>query len=162
MKLSKKLAKAITSAAESNNKGTTFYRVTLDQLKEVFSEGNDSNLWMIYAISEYGFNAIRIEDIWGSAVIEDELYLCKTDGNYISVKGQDDVEPETALETYDIVDLFKYIVDDTPAEVIKKMITDDEFNFHDLDELAFKMMEDGHSFLSIAKDAKEIYLLDEE
>ena len=158
MKISKKFTEVFAESSV-NSSGTTFYRVTLDQLADAFAQDNDPNLWMIYAIREFGFNAIKIKDIWGSGLIDDTLYLCKTNGQLLIIKGVE-VDPESALEEVSLEDLSEYIEDSTP-EIIRKMITDDEFNFQDIDDLALKMLEDGHSFLEIAKAAQEVYLLDD-
>lgn len=157
MKISKKLTEAV-SGSSVNPSGTTFYRVSLEQLTDAFVSDNNSNLWMIYSIREFGFDAIKIKDIWGSEVVDDVLYLCKTDGQPLIINDVE-VDPESALEDVPLQDLEEYIKDSTP-EIIRKMITDYEFNFQDIDDLALKMLEDGHSFLEIAKDAQEVDLLD--
>lgn len=159
MKISKKLTEVVAESAVHPS-GTTFYRVTLEQLTDAFVSDNHSNLWMIYAIREFGFNAIKIKDIWGSGIVDDILYLCKTNGQLLIINDVE-INPEYALEEISIEDLAEYIKDSTP-EVIRKMITDDEFNFQDIDDLALKMLEDDHSFLEIAKAAQEVYLLDEQ
>lgn len=158
MKISKKLTEVIAEST-IHPSGTTFYRVTLEQLTDAFVSDNHSNLWMIYAIREFGFNAIKIKDIWGSGIVDDVLYLCKTDGQLLIINDVE-IDPESALEEVSLEDLTQYIKDGTP-EIIRKMITDYEFNFQDIDELALKMLEDGHRFLEIAKDAQEVNLLDD-
>lgn len=158
MKISKKLVE-VTADSTPHPSGTTFYKVTLEQLVEAFKSDNHSNLWMIYAVNEFGFDAIKIKDIWGSAVVGDVLYLCKTNGQPLFID-EGEVDPEMALEDVSIDKLSEYVKDSTP-DIIRKMITDDEFKFQDIDDLALKMLEDGHGFLEIAKAAQEVYLLED-
>lgn len=149
----------ITANSEFNTGDTVFYKVTLDKLHDSFSESSpDHNLWLEYAIRIYGFDAIKVDDIWGSKVVDDVLYLCSTNGQPIYVDGVP-VDPEKALESFDVSELSDYI-EDADTDIVREIITDYEFDLKDVDELALEMLKMGESFIVIGQDANEIYLFD--
>ena len=146
----------ITAATES---GTVFYKCKLDQVIQA-EKDNDCNTWLLYALIEYGWNAIDFDhNMYGSAIIDDELYICKTDGYEINVDGEQ-VDPESALEDYDIESLSGYIQDAT-ADIIIHSITEYELSKDiDVEELAIQMLNDQYSFVDLVEAAKDADIIE--
>lgn len=140
------------TAAENN--GTMFYRCTLDQVINAHRDAN-SNVWLIYALEEYGWNAIDFDhNLFGSALIDDDLYICKTDGYEININGEN-VDPETALEYYDIEELSGYIENADDDIILHSITTYELSNKLDINELAIQMLNDQYSFLDLVEAAKD-------
>jgi hypothetical protein len=139
--------------------GTTFYKVTLEQLKDAFSNDNImNNILILGAIDVQGFNALNLKALFGSVVVEDILYLCKTDGNEIEVDGKL-INPEYAIEEYGIESIQSMIQDSTP-EIILKDVTEYEIA-PDFDEVALYLLNSGHSFHSLVEAANESMWFDD-
>lgn len=138
------------------NPKTTFYKATLDEVDDALKK---ENLWIQKSFKESGFECIDTEKgLFGTRVIDDVLYICDTNGEDIMVNG-DEVDPEKALDNYDLADLSAYIKDATPA-VIRKNI--DEYTIRkprtsEFNDWAKSMLRDGEDFESIAKDYMEIW-----
>lgn len=144
------------TAAESV--GTVFYRVTEDAVKEAF-HSDKGNIWMAAEFEINSWNCIDADkSLFGSVVIDDVLYLCVTDGQDISVAG-DVVDPESALEDYDLEALTSYI-QDADESIILKYITEYEIKFEDIDNTAIYLLNEDISFVEIVKAAEEIGLID--
>lgn len=77
--------------------GTTYYRMTLGQIQNAYESGDP---FIYYAILEDGFDAINIDALPGSAIIDDELFYCVSDGKSIDIDGEE-VDPFLALQEYD-------------------------------------------------------------
>lgn len=139
--------------------GTTYYKATKDEVLEALTE-NETNIWVTYAISLEGLEIINIDQMFGSSIIDDMLYLCKTDGKDIRVKGEF-VDPETALSNYSVSDLSEYIQPATP-EILSSMLTEHEIKYFDIDSIGKHMIEeDDQSFEMMVKAGMEINLFDE-
>lgn len=148
-------SKSITAATQS---GTTFYKCTLDQVIEALKKA-DSNIWLQYVINEYGWDALDFKhNLFGSEIIDDVLYICKTDGYEIQINGED-VEPEFALEDYSVEELSAYI-DDADDDIITNSITTYELKPIDLDEVSLRLLESGNSFKDVVKAAYDADIID--
>lgn len=108
-------------AAKIANVGTTWYRVTLKQFSD-FIEDHESNLFIRYTALTNNFDALNLSQMYGSAVYDDELFICETNGQPIVVGPDADVDPETAFENYTPEDLHAYI-EDAKTETLIKYIT---------------------------------------
>lgn len=74
----------LQSVTAASNLGTTYYRATLGTVVQMLAR-NDANLFLLYLIEEYGFDALDFKKhMFGSAVVEenneDVIYICVTDG----------------------------------------------------------------------------------
>ncbi len=133
--------------------GTTFYAVTLEQIIDTYSKP-DNNVWIMQSFIESGWDAIDYDNnLFGSQIIDDVLYICVTDGRDIIIDDEN-VDPEEALELYDIDDLGEYI---QPAsdQVIKKYITEYELNMPDFDKWAPSMISSKYDFTKLVDDYME-------
>lgn len=138
--------------------GTTFYTINESDLLKYYDKSN--NPILRYVVSENGFKAFDIDDLYGSRLIGDTLYLCVTDGNDITVRGED-VFPEDALEDYDISDLSGYI-EDGNDKIIGRYLTAYELKPFDLNDVAYELMKGGTAtFTDILTWANELDLLDD-
>lgn len=146
----------ITGATET---GTTFIMITLDQFLDAMDD-ESVNIWIRAYVADKGFGVIDfVRNLYGSAVIDDVLYLCKTDLQDIVVNGEL-VDPESALDNYSIYDLSPYIdVDGSLSpEEIRKEITYYEMNPINWDDYADDIV-NMHGFVNAVKAA---YDLDDE
>lgn len=145
-----------TSITAAEVIGTVFYEVTEDQLKSYYDESVD-NMISKYLVREYGFDAFDLDRMYGSAVVDDNLYICVTDGDYIEIDGYE-INPEDALQEYSIEDLQAFI---QPAddEIMKRYVSSYEFKTPDMDEVALELLTAGHSFYQIVEDANELDLM---
>lgn len=141
---------------DDSTNGTTFYRLTDDDIQNYHKD--NYNLITTYIRYNYGVGAFDLEKMYGSALIDGDLYICVTDGNYIYVNGEP-TDPETALEDFDLDDLSEYIEPATD-EIISRYATEYEFKPIDIDEIALELMRAGHHFTEIVKDAYDLDLLD--
>ena len=114
---------------------------------------------MQYVINEYGWDALDFKhNLFGSEIIDDVLYICKTDGYEIQINGED-VEPEFALEDYSVEELSAYI-DDADDDIITNSITTYELKPIDLDEVSLRLLELGNSFIDVVKAAQDADIID--
>lgn len=135
--------------------GTTFYTVTLEQLKEAFS--ND-NVLIQGALQVQGWDALNLKTLFGSEIVDDILYLCITDGNEIEVEGKL-INPEYMIEEYGVKSIQSLLQDSTP-EIILKEITEYEIN-PDFDDVALHLLNEGNSFHNLVKSANQSMWFDD-
>lgn len=145
----------ITSAKKFDH-GTTFYKITEEMLNDSFSMSDD-NIFMVEELATYGIGAINEKELpLGSAVIDDVLYICNTDGKDIDVNGAE-IFPEDAIEEVGIESLEDYI-EDADEKTIKHYITTYEIKFDDLTETAKKLLNSNLYGIKEVSDAfQEIY-----
>lgn len=115
--------------------GTRFFKIPIDVLKKA---AEDENILLKTLIDEEGWGAINIDGMYGSKVIGDTLYYCETDGEPIQVNGQE-VDPEEALEEFQVDDLSDFIYDPSEDE-IKKMISEYDIMPFDIDAIAEELI----------------------
>lgn len=158
MKLSKSEHKSIT-AAGNGGIGTTWYRVTPLQFSE-FIENRESNLFIMYAANTEYFDALNLSQMFGSAVYDEDLYICESDGQPIVVGSDPDVDPETAFEIYTAEDLEAYIQDAT-EKILLKYITYREFDIDVLSDIqtnaAIEALQGGISLEDVIKAYNELW-----
>lgn len=123
---------------------TTFYKITLNDLKQAFS---NENAWLLASINNLGFRAIDIDSLIGSRVIDNVLYLCVTNGVDIDVNGKQ-ADPEDALFQYNLDDLSEYVEDATEDIILANI---DEYNMKppNYDSLASDLISDGYTFTEL-------------
>lgn len=144
--------RSTTAALET---GTHFYTVTLPDLIDSLNE-NEGNIWLIYALQEYGWNALDTDhNFYGSAIVDDIFYLCVTDGHEIEINNKLE-DPETVIEEFGINAIANYL-SEISDDIIHRYITPYEMNFNqiDINNLAIRMLEDDYTFLDLVKYAKD-------
>lgn len=159
MKISKSTHQTVT-AAENSSVGTTWYRVTGDQFRKFIDEKED-NLFVKYTANTNGFECLNLSQMFGTAVYDDELYICVTDGQPIVVGADADVDPETAFKHYTPEDLEAYI-EDADDQILIKYITYREFNPDLLEEdqtnAAIEALQSGdYDVAEVIKNYNEIW-----
>ena len=133
--------------------GTTYYTTDINQILD-FLKDEDANIWLIGSFELEGLDALNLENnLFGSKIIGDILYICVTDGSDININGNM-VDPESALDDYDVEELSAYI---RPAddEILRRWITPSEIYEPDMNEMAPRLMDEGYSFVDLMEDAKE-------
>jgi hypothetical protein len=149
-----------TDITASTKSGTTFYKITLDQVLD-YLKNNDANIWMIKSFEERGFDCLDMKHgFWGSKLDDDSdggidnvLYLCVTVGYDIEVDGKL-IDPESAFDNYDVEQLSEYI-EDADDSILKRYITEDDIETPWLDDWAPDLIQDGNSFAELATAAKD-------
>lgn len=145
----------------SRRSGTTFYKITEDQLLKFYDKIDNQILRFI--VSNNGFDAFNVDLMYGSKLINRVLYLCVTDGRDIEVKGKM-VDPESALDDYGISGVSDYVEDGTD-DIIQRYITFYELNLtkdFDLNKVAYDIISGNYAdFTQVVKDAEELDLLSE-
>lgn len=131
MKIHKSTHQVVT-AAENDGIGTTWYRVTREQFRD-FIENREDNLFVQYTANTNGFESLNLTQMFGSAIYDEELFICVSDGQPITVGQDADVDPETAFEKYTPEELEVYIKDAKDTE-LTKYITYREFKPELLEE----------------------------
>lgn len=159
MKIYKSTHQAVT-AAENDGIGTTWYRVLNDQFRK-FIDDKEDNVFVRYTANTNGLDCLNLTQMFGSAIYDDELFICVTDGQPIVVGADTNVDPETAFEKYTPEDLDAYIEDAKDSE-LTKYITYREFKpdllENDRDNAAIEALQSGdYSFEDIIKDYNEIW-----
>lgn len=138
--------------------GTKFYRCTLDNILSALENSKDANIWVVESIRQNGLDALNIESgLFGSKIIDNILYICRTDGKDITIDGES-IDPEKALNLASIDQLSEYI-EDADDKFIVKNITEYEVNFRDIDKLGQALLDQGHGCLELLKAAAEIDLI---
>lgn len=108
-----------------------FYRCTFE---DVYEACEDENMFVRYALDKYRWGAVNIDRLYGSAIFDDDLYLCVTDGaEEIDINGQ--LYPPESLfdEGYTPDDIAELIESSTP-DVIREYI--DEYVLSDIVDYA--------------------------
>ena len=71
MKMKRYKSTKLQSVTAASNVGTTYYRATVDNVIQTLTR-NDANLFLLYLIEEYGFDALDFKKhMFGSAVFEE-------------------------------------------------------------------------------------------
>lgn len=158
-KFIKSSASAIKAAAIQ---GTVFYKITERELKDYYSDQLDNEV-LRYLVLTYGFETFDIDKLYGSYFDPntDTLYLCITDGAYIQVGDNTEVNPEEAFDDYSEEELASYIqpVND---EVFPRYLSGYEVNLPDsLETIAIGLLEDGVSFTDVVKGMYDLDMLDD-
>ena len=138
--------------AATNSGGTIFYRVTLDLAKDIMW---DLHKILYGALCVEGWNCVDLTYLPGSDIIDDDLYLCVTDGTEINMDGED-IDPEEALNQYSIMELAAYVMD-ADAEVVRKHLTEYEISKYDIDDVAEYLIKDEVHFTDMVQDYNEIF-----
>lgn len=159
MKMKRYKSTKLQSVTAASNVGTTYYRATLGTVVQTLAR-NDANLFLLYLIEEYGFDALDFKKhMFGSAVVEenneDVIYICVTDGYEIEVDGEM-VDPEEALENYAPIYLENHI-QDANDDVIMRNITPYELADFDESSVARGILRTYDvSFKKVVSDFEEI------
>lgn len=139
---------------------TQWYKITRDQLIRGMTDHD--NLWVQEVLTSdeplrdlFDVNSIS----YGSFVENDSLYYLITDGDYIAIGDNEDVDPESAYEDYGFDSLSGYIVNDTPFNIIADISGDDiAWNKLDIEAIA-KSLLDVESFQDIVDNADELNII---
>lgn len=140
--------------------GTTWYRVTLKQFKDYFEDKED-NLFVKYTAVTNQFDCLDLSQMFGSAVYDDELFICVTDGQPLLIGTDTEVDPETAFDYYTPEELHAYIEDAsqdillqhlTYREILPKLLLDEQ------SEAAISALESkDYNVKDIIEDYNEIW-----
>jgi hypothetical protein len=138
--------------------GTTWYPVTAKQFKE-FAEDIIENIFIKYTAIYDGFEALDLDLMYGTRIIDDVLYICSSDGKDIRI-GDEEVSPEFALDNFTPDELSAYMEDATD-KVLESHTTANDFDKdllkENLDNAAIEALQDGIDFSELIDDYNEIW-----
>lgn len=118
-----KISKHKIEAAESSFRfGTKFYKVEYDDLLRAYK---DENHFIYQFLKEEKMDAINIDQMYGSKIIGDTLYICQTDGQLVEINDED-AEPEDILDNYKIEDIQDLIYDLKDLKEIRSKVSEYE------------------------------------
>lgn len=139
---------------ESEKHGTVFYETSIDDIIDTL-ENYDSNLFLMNELQQNGLDAINLHNtLYGSAIIDGMLYICVSDGYNILVNDEE-VNPLTALNTYDLNDLSAYI-QDTNQDIIHRYITLYEVPVENIESATEYLLKIGYSLKAITSAYNEL------
>ena len=152
------MKRLITSASTKSSTGTTYYRMTLDDVTNALGE---VNLWMSEAFARLGFGAIDTDhNLFGSREISDGVfYLCVTDGHDIEVVSDGKAtmqDPETALDYFNPESELSQYVESATPKIIQDNISEYEIATPMFDKWAPDMI-GKYSFTSMAEAMNEAW-----
>ena len=150
------LARQSIEAAQ--NSGTVWYKITKDQIIEGSLWGKNS--WIKARIEWYPLSeSLNLQQLDGSFILDDTLYLMVSDYLPIIVRGQE-IEPDEVVDQFELDDISEYI-NDNPGNEILRNITDSDISWDgiDIEEFAKELL-DFESLSKIAEDADEIGLIE--
>ena len=143
------------SIVAAQQPGTRFYRIPLEFAIEVLK---DDNIILINRLSEDGWNALDLKtNFYGSTVEGDDFYLCDTDGKDIEIQGEL-IDPESVIDEMGLDAIQPYVAEATP-EIVHRNISTYELGPVDMDDVAYKLLEEGYSFQKIVDAAEDASLL---
>ena len=138
--------------------GTSWYPVTRKQFTD-FAEDNITNVFLRYTAIYDGFEALDLDLMYGTKIVDDTLYICSSDGKDIRV-GDEEVDPEIALDEYTPDELFAYM-EDVTDQVLESHTTVNDFNKDllkdNLNNAAIEALQDDVDFSELIEDYNEIW-----
>lgn len=142
----------------AQNSGTVWYKITKEQIIENSLWGK--NVWIEARLDWYPLTeALDKEQLEGSFITEDILYLMVSDYHTIIINGEE-VEPEEVASEFELDDIADYINESPDAKVIEN-ITDSDISWVGIDINEFaKDLLDFESLSKVAEDAADIGLIE--
>lgn len=138
--------------------GTSWYPVSRAQFTD-FAEDNITNTFLKYTAIYDGFDALDLDLMYGTKIVDDTLYICSSDGKDIRV-GDEEVDPEIALDEYTPDELFAYM-EDVTDQVLESHTTVNDFNKDllkaNLNNAAIEALQDGIDFSELIENYNEIW-----
>lgn len=137
-----------------------WYKITRYQLMRSMTDHD--NIWVQEVLSsdESLQDLINVDSVsYGSFVEDDSLYYLVTNGDYIIIGDDENVDPEDAYKDYGFDALSGYIVNDTPDNIVSQISGDDfAWSTFDIEAIA-KSLLDVESFQGIVDGADELNII---
>lgn len=138
--------------------GTSWYPVSMKQFDD-FAEDHIENVFLKYTAAYDGFDALDLDLMYGTRVVDDTLYICSSDGKAIQV-GNEEVDPEFALDNYTPEVLHAYM-EDVTDKVLESHTTANDFDKdllkENLNNAAIEALQDDVDFSKLIEDYNEIW-----
>ena len=138
--------------------GTSWYPVSMKQFSD-FTEDHIVNVFLKYTADYDGFEALDLDLMYGTRIIDDTLYICSSDGKPIQV-GNEEVDPEFALDKYTPDELHAYMEDVTDNVLISHTTANDfdrKLLEENLRDAAIGALQDFVDFPKLIEDYNEIW-----
>lgn len=138
--------------------GTSWYPVSISKFSD-FAEDHIENVFLKYTALYDGFDALDLDLMYGTRVIDDTLYICSSDGKAIQV-GNEEVDPEFALDNYTPDELHAYMEDVTDNVLISHTTANDfdrKLLEENLRDAAIEALQDFVDFPKLIEDYNEIW-----
>jgi hypothetical protein len=138
--------------------GTSWYPVTAEEFKD-YVEDNIENVFLKYTANYDNFEALDLDLMYGTRIVDDVLYICSSDGKDIRV-GDEEVNPEFALDEYTPDELSAYM-EDVTDKVLESHTTVNDFDKdllkENLDNAAIEALQNGIDFSELIDYYDEIW-----
>ena len=132
--------------------GTTFYRVTLDEVIDHFSDKSE-NVFILKSFEELGWDALDFhKHLYDSFICEDDLYICVTDGKQIRYNDKF-ISVDKLPKDIDLDELSKYIANANDP-IIHRYITPYEIKTPPFTKWSKELEAEGYDKEKLRKDAE--------
>ena len=138
--------------------GTSWYPVSMRQFGD-FAKDHIENVFLKYTAVYDGFDALDLDLMYGTRVVDDTLYICSSDGKAIQV-GNEEVDPEFALDNYTPDELHAYMEDVTDNVLISHTTANDfdrKLLEENLRDAAIEALQYNVDFSKLIEDYNEIW-----
>lgn len=133
--------------------GTTFYRVSLDDVIKHFSAEKE-NAFILKSFEELGWKALNFhKHLYDSFICEDDLFICVTDGKKIRYNDKF-MSPDKLPDDIDLDELEPYIALGND-QIIHRYITPYELKEPKFTEWSADLEAQGYTKEKLRKDAKQ-------
>lgn len=134
-------------------KGTTFYRLTLDDIIEHFSKESE-NAFILKSFQELGWKALNFhKNLYDSFICDDDLYICVTDGKKIRYNDKF-ISTDKLPKDIDLDKLDRYIAEGND-QIIHRYITPYELKTPKFTEWSKELEAEGYEKEKLRKDAEQ-------
>lgn len=142
-----------SSVQPAMTSGTTFYRITLDDVIKHFSKESE-NAFMMKSFEKLRWKALDFHrHLYDSFICEDDLFLCVTDGKKIRYNDKF-ISPDKLPKDIDLEELDSYIAIGTDA-VIHRYITPYEVKQPKFTEWGKELEAEGYKKEKLLRDQKQ-------
>ena len=142
---------------------SNIYRISQNKaiikIKFMISPYHIENVFLKYTALYDGFDALDLDLMYGTRVIDDTLYICSSDGKAIQV-GNEEVDPEFALDNYTPDELHAYMEDVTDKILVSHTTANDfdkDLLKENLNDAAIEALQDFVDFPKLIEDYNEIW-----
>ena len=147
----KRYIKANVEPAQTT--GTTFYRLTLDDVISHFSQKSE-NVWLYKLCSELGWKALDFGGhLYGSFIKDGDLFICVTDGTKIRYNDKF-YDPYKLPRNAKVNGLEKYVSLGND-KIIHRYITPYEVVTPEFEKWSDELIAEGYTEKKLLRDAEE-------
>ena len=142
-----------SSIQPAMTKGTTFYRVTFDDVIKHFNKKSE-NIFILKSFEELGWKALDFhKHLYDSFICDNDLYICVTDGKKIRYNDKF-MTADKLPNDIDLEELEPYIAEGND-QIIHRYITPYELKEPKFTKWSKELEAEGYDPEKLQRDAKE-------